>query len=171
MESLIAQSKGIFAEILAEHHTHLRRWYYAILLSTNNRNSLSSLIDIPYDDYIELLVNLNLITTSKDQKRKKVMKQKWEQFIINERIGDDVYLDKMNVKSFPTYNSKGATKDQYSNMWIGIGEMKGEPYKPSSQFKRFPSPPRRTKRINLLMKELKKSIEAYKQAKLYHLTI
>ena len=152
MESLIVESRNIFAQILAEHHNHLRRWHYAVLLSTNNRNSLASLLDISYDDYVVILKNLQLITTSKDGKRKGVLKEKWEQFIINESIGEGVYFDKANVKSFSTYNDKGATKDRYNNMWIGLGTIKGKAYSPVTQFKRFPSPPRRTKDMNILIK-------------------
>ena len=101
-----------------------------------------------------MLKNFDLISTSKDEKRKTVKKNNWDKFLIDQRIGDGVYFDRMLVSSFPTYNNKGATKDKYNNMWIGLGEIKGEPYTPSSQFKRFLSPPRRTKTMNMLIKKL-----------------
>ena len=141
-------------------------------MKQNNPNSLSSLLNISYDECMSLLKGLGLITVVGKTNKVKILRQKWEEFIINLNIGNDVYFEVTKVTKVPSGNSKSVETYQYNGFWIGIGHKKKYSTNPATQFKLGrASPPRKTTKLKNYGVQIKKLFTTIKYIEEEHLQL
>ena len=156
MESYSKDLERIFAALLAEHHRNMPLWHYGITMKGDNRNSLSSLLNISRDHCMLFLEELGLISKFGNTDKVKISRQKWEDFIINQNIGTDIYFEVTKVTKVPTGNRNS---EYYYGYWIGLGHKKSYKTNPHEQFKRGrASPPRKTSKLKKYSVELQNLI-------------
>ena len=86
MDSYEIGNRGILGSIF-RHSQRYRRWHYAMLLTTNNNNSLSHLLNLNNNDYIYLMNLLGFIRI-KNNNDININRPRFEAFIIDQKLSD-----------------------------------------------------------------------------------